>query len=149
MIYDQIKNIDQYMGLSDNLDKAFRFIQSTDLNSLPIGKLELEKDILFVNVMSVEGSESNTDSFEVHKRYIDIQIDLDGTEIIELGIGELEETIPMNEEADCGFYNAKNNIPCILGEGRFLLLMPGEMHRPNVKMPGHDFRKKCVFKVLQ
>lgn len=147
MIYDQIINIHKYMGISENLDKAFHYILNTDLKSLPLGKTEIDADKLFVNVMSVEGSESNANYFEVHKKYIDIQIDLDGTEIIEFGIGDFAEAIPMNEETDCGFYDAGNYVPCIMGEGKFLVLMPGEVHKPLVKIPGQDIKKKCVFKV--
>lgn len=149
MIYDQIANIQKYMGISENLDKAFNFIISTDLKSLPPGEAKVDGEKLFVNVMSVEGSEGNSKYFEVHEKYIDIQIDLDGTEMIEIGIGGLEEKIPMNEETDCGFYEAGDYVPCILGEGRFLVLMPGEVHKPMVKIPGLEIKKKCVFKVLQ
>lgn len=148
MIYDQIVNIQKYMGISENLDDAFRYIQSTDLRSLPLGKTIINGDKIFVNVMSVEESSSNTNDFEVHKKYIDIQIDLDGAEIVELGIDGLEEKIPVDKETDCGFYNAKNYVSCTLGEERFLVIMPGEVHKPMVKIPGFKIKKKCVFKVL-
>ena len=38
MIYDEIKNIERYRGISKNLDTAIDFLEKTDLNSLPLGK---------------------------------------------------------------------------------------------------------------
>lgn len=148
MIYDRIENISKYMGISKNLDKAFRFIQSTDLRSLPQGKTKIDGDNLFVNVMAVDKNQIDAEYFEVHKKYIDIHIDLDGTEIVQLGISGLEERAPIDDETDCGFYSSESHVSYILGEGRFILLMPGEIHKPMVRIPERELKKKCVFKVL-
>ncbi|MFR3858014.1 MAG: YhcH/YjgK/YiaL family protein [Faecalibacterium sp.] len=34
-----------------------------------------------------------------------------------------------------------------LGEGRFVLFFPGELHRPGVEMPGCDRVRKAVVKI--
>ena len=38
MIYDKLSEIARYRGLSENLDMGIRFLQSTDLFSLPMGR---------------------------------------------------------------------------------------------------------------
>ena len=41
MIYDKLSEIARYRGLSENLDMGIRFLQSTDLFSLPMGRTEI------------------------------------------------------------------------------------------------------------
>ena len=41
MIYDELKNIARYKGISLYLDKAIEFLEKTDLASLPIGRTEI------------------------------------------------------------------------------------------------------------
>ena len=53
MIYDEIKNISRYRGISSNLDTAIDFLEKTDLKSLPLGKTEILDDKVFANVMEV------------------------------------------------------------------------------------------------
>ena len=41
MIYDKLSNAKRYLGISENLDVALRFIAEHDLNELPLGKTEI------------------------------------------------------------------------------------------------------------
>ena len=38
MIYDKRAELARYVGLSPNLDAAIRFLQTTDLTALPMGR---------------------------------------------------------------------------------------------------------------
>ena len=38
MIYDEIRNISRYRGISSNLDVAIDFLEKTELNNLPLEK---------------------------------------------------------------------------------------------------------------
>ena len=94
MIYDEIKNISRYRGISSNLDTAIDFLEKTDLKSLPLGKTEILDDKVFANVMEVQAKDEEELSFEIHKKYMDIQIDVEGTELILIGLGEFTEKEP-------------------------------------------------------
>ena len=41
MIYDKRAELARYFGLSPNLDAAIRFLQTTDLSALPMGRTEI------------------------------------------------------------------------------------------------------------
>ena len=114
MIYDEIKNISRYRGISSNLDTAIDFLEKTDLKSLPLGKTEILDDKVFANVMEVQAKDEEELSFEIHKKYMDIQIDVEGTELILIGLGEFTEKEPFSEERDFGSCTAEKSARMIM-----------------------------------
>ena len=82
MIYDLLENIGRYRGICPNLDTAIRFLMDTDLNTLPTGKTEIDGDRVYLQIMDAVTHELTEDSYEIHRAYMDIQIDLDGCEVI-------------------------------------------------------------------
>ena len=85
MIFDQLAHIKAYQGISRNLDTAIAFITSHNLQELPMGRTEINGTQVFLNKMEAETAPETAKQYEVHKKYMDIQIDLIGTEIIEIG----------------------------------------------------------------
>ena len=86
MIYDLLVNIGNYRGMNRNLDKAIDYLMTVDINTLPLGKTEIDGDRVFLQVMEARTHELTDESYEVHRDYMDIQIDIDGCEVIETGI---------------------------------------------------------------
>lgn len=78
MIYDLVENIGRYRGICPNLDTAIRFLMDTDLNTLPTGKTEIDGERVYLQIMDAVPHELTEDSYEIHRAYMDIQIDLDG-----------------------------------------------------------------------
>lgn len=147
MIYDTIENIKKYKGMSKNLDTAIDFIIKTDLTKLPLGQTKVDSDRVFVNVMDANAQDRDNLNFEIHSRYIDIQLDLEGKEIVDIGCGTIEEIQPIDELKDIGFYQSDNYSSCILGPGRFIVCMNGEPHKPGVRTSEQTVLRKCVVKV--
>ena len=56
--------------------KALEYIQTTDLNSLPLGKHLIDGENLFVNIVDSDMKTPQQARLEVHDKYIDIQIPL-------------------------------------------------------------------------
>ena len=79
MIFDKIEHADRYFGISENLDKAFRFMMNTDLSALEDGKHVIDGENVFVNVMQAV-TKADKNEYEFHEQYYDIQIDLTGAE---------------------------------------------------------------------
>lgn len=79
MIADTMKNIEKYRGLSKNLDTAIAFLKEYDLSSLPDGKTVVDEARVFVNVMEADLREAEDAAYEYHKKYADIQINIDGS----------------------------------------------------------------------
>ena len=147
MIYDVIKNVGKYRGQSIWLDKAISFLETTDLNSLPIGRTEIEKDKVFVNVMEAEAREEDELKFELHKKYMDIQIDIEGSENIKVGFDVKNIVEVYKEEIDLEFVDCTEVITCSLGKERFIICMADEPHKPGIATGDNTYLKKCVVKV--
>ena len=50
-------------------------------------------------------------------------------------------------QPDIGKKDSEDSVFGALGEGRFVLFFPGELHRPGVEMPGCDRVRKAVVKI--
>ncbi len=147
MIYDKIENIGRYRGMSERLDKAIDFLRSTNLEALPLGRTEIDGSHVFANVMEAAAGDEETNKFEIHRRYMDIQIDLEGTEIIQVGLDPARVLDAYQEETDFGTVVCEKDTSCVMGPGRFIICMAREPHKPGIAA-GPDRRlKKCVIKV--
>lgn len=147
MIYDMLNNISNYRGFSVWFDKAIDFLEQIDLNSLPLGKTEIFEDKVFANVMKAEAKNENEVDYEIHKKYMDIQIDLEGTERILIGGVPTGEIKAFEEAIDFGTVVCEEAASLIMGPGRFVLCMGQEPHKPGIAVLEERGLKKCVIKV--
>ena len=148
MICDALENLNRYRGLHKNLETAIDYLTAYyvahDLSDLPLGRTEVDGENVFINVMEAE---LNPDSarLEYHKKYADLQIDLTG------GEGWGYATAPGEEvgtfTGDIGFQNSPDAVTGSLGEGRFVLFFPGELHKPGVARPECTKVRKAVVKI--
>mgnify|MGYP002724179125 CR=1 FL=1 len=130
MIVDSFDYIACYKGLHPNLDKAIDWLNSHTLDALENGKTIIDGENVFVNVMDA-----------------DLQIDLTGSE--HLGwASEGTEQGEFDEENDFGLRTGPEHCGMTLGEGRFAVFFPGELHKPSCKTPGCDHVRKAVVKIL-
>ena len=86
-------------------------------------------------------------AFEYHRRYADLQIDLTGGEYLGWASEGKDEGV-FDETADCGFKSAPDHCGMTLGDGRFAIFFPGELHKPSCKSEGCDHVRKAVVKIL-
>lgn len=149
MIYDRLENLEQYTGLFEPLDTAIAWIAEHDLNQLPLGRTEIDGDKVFVTVSECATRSSEEAQFETHSNYMDLQVDLQGVELFEVSLSELEEVRPYNEENDIAFYTAELSSASVLGPERFVIFMTEEAHKPAIHAVGCDSVKKAVFKIAR
>ncbi|MBR6771275.1 MAG: YhcH/YjgK/YiaL family protein [Lachnospiraceae bacterium] len=147
MIYDKIENIKNYKGISKWLDAAVDFLEKTDLSTLPMGKTVICEDHVFINVMEAETLPEDKVFFEIHKKYMDIQIDIEGTEMLQIGLDRGTVVKEYQEEIDFGSFECSLSASCILGPGRFVICMTEEPHKPTLTYGQAGKVKKCVIKV--
>ena len=147
MIFDRIENAGRYMGISENLDKALRFMMETDLSSLENGRHEIDGDNVFVNVMEAV-TKAGKCEYEFHEKYYDIQIDLVGNEDVLFSTEYQEITKPYQEDGDIGMGTCKCEALCHLGQGKFVVCEPTEPHLPGAAADGKEQEiRKAVIKV--
>lgn len=147
MIYDKMSHLKLYKGMNRNLDTAIDFIVSHDLNELPVGKTVVDQDNVFINIMETSAAPVGERQYEVHKNYMDIQMDLAGMERVDTGDSAAAEYISYNEESDVGNVTTADLGSCLIGPENFIICMAGEPHKPNIAVDDNLFLKKAVCKV--
>ena len=147
MIYDHIKNIGLYKGLSPALDEALTYIETVPPD-VEVGTHPLE---LGVKAVVSEGTTSlvNPRGYEAHRKYADVQLALVGTELIRCKpLPQVSETIPYDEAKDAAHYADCPGADMVIGEGYFLVVFPDDAHEPGLAPGGIPAPvKKVVMKV--
>ncbi len=149
MIFDKLTNIDLYRGLYPNLDIAIDYIKKGEYTALPVGKHEIAGEDVFVSVIELEGKDIETTPFEIHKKYLDIHVDITGCEIIGTGDMGHVKASDFDVERDLGFVECESKVTCHISPEDFYICMLDEPHKPACAAPGQlSPIKKCIFKVL-
>ena len=145
MIVDSLDYIACYKGLHPNLDKAIDWLNSHTLDALENGKTIIDGENVFVNVMDADLRDADGAAFEYHRRYADLQIDITGGE----GWGYTNAAGPEVGQfsGDCGFQDSASVVSGALGEGRFVLFFPTELHKPGLVQDGCANVRKAVVKI--
>ena len=68
-------------------------------------KTDVYKRQVYVTVMEAEPTPGEGRAFETHSRYMDLQMDLEGAELCEVALGDVEEAEPYDEEKDFALWN--------------------------------------------
>ncbi len=147
MIYDKLENIGLYKGFHPNVDLAIQFILEHDLSSLSPGKTEIAGDQVYVNVQDTTARPFETRKYEVHQEYMDLQIDLTGMEMIQIGNSSAMEMVSFDSVKDAGTVKCHHLTSCIMGPDRFILCMPMEPHKACIAIDENTVIRKCVFKI--
>ena len=142
MICDRLENLPRYRGMLPALDAMIDFAAAHDVNTLPLGRTDIDGDHAFVNVMEFDFVPAN--KWESHARYADLQLSLSGGETIGyLPVDRLPDWQDWN--GDIRFQeDAGIGIPLKLDAGMFALLFPWDAHKPSL---GEGRGKKAVFKL--
>ena len=132
MIYDTLENAGYYYGISPLMKKALEYLTTTDLASLPEGKIEIDGDNVFANVSKGKTKPHSEAKMEAHRKYIDIQYNINAKEdvlcwFLKMAKGVLEE----HPERDLWFYESKGR-PITIGTSRFVILFPTDTHAPGL-----------------
>ena len=149
MICDALEHLGRYRGLHRNFDTAIDYLTAYhvahELAELPLGRTDVDGENVFINVMDADLHPDEGSHPEYHKKYADLQLDLTGSEgwgYTNLPGGEIGEF-----KGDIGFQDSPDAVTGSLGEGRFVLFFPGELHKPGVARPGCAKVRKAVIKI--
>ena len=136
-----------YLGLSENLDRALELINEDFFASLGDERVDIIPGDVWCTKFSYETISDEESFFEAHEKFLDIHIMLDGSERVEIASpAELELFDSVNEN-DFYAYRGTGRYSLILSPGSFLVVFPDDAHK--IKMHCGEPRKvsKAVFKV--
>ena len=104
MIYDKVANKALYYGCHKNFQMGFDFIQRVIEENLPVGKYELDGKNVYASVQEYI-SKPDSEKFEGHRNYIDIQYVVSGKERMECAESRYCSTMTAyNPEKDVEFF---------------------------------------------
>lgn len=149
MIFDTLKHISAYKGLSANMDRAIDFILNTDFSAMPAERFEVDGANVYGFIQEPELRCPADAQFEAHRRYADIQIALTDGEVINyLPLEKVEKWLAFDEEKDIMFSDVdEKGIAVPVNAGEFMMLFPQDAHMPCLKGCAEKNRK-VVIKVL-
>ncbi len=148
MIYDNFSNLSAYKGFSKGLDRVIEWAKTNKVEDLPLGRTEIEGNKVFVNVMIAEPHPEEGAHYEVHHKYMDLQMDVEGCEDFEVPNEFQLGAEGFDEAADIGFGDGPVGDLGHLGNGKFALFLANEPHMPTLCAGDCKQVKKAVFKIL-
>ena len=146
MIADTLDNSLLYRGLSPRIALAFDYLNCTDLRRAATGTVEIDGRRVYAIVQEYSTLERTQATWEAHRKYIDLQHVVSGTERI--GYAHVSRLVP-------GCYDeAKDLLPLsgegdflTLGAGDFMLLFPEDAHMPRIAVDAAEIVRKVVVKI--
>lgn len=152
MIVDDVSNLSRYASAIPRLEVVARFLAGLDLAALKPGRHDIAGDDAYMNVMEYATVPESERKWESHRKYIDVQIVLRGSESIGY--------CPASSLGDDGAYSAEHDAviyggdcePCtrlFVPERGFCAFFPGEAHRPGCDSGHADTSVlKAVVKIM-
>lgn len=149
MLFDKIHNAPQYYNLGVRLSTALKYLMEKDFSAMAAGRYEIDGDRIYALVQEYDTRTRTAGKWEAHRRYIDIQYIVEGTEL--MGYENLENMEFQNQD-----YNPDKDVIIPEGEGSFVkmnagtfaILWPQDAHMPGQAVSEPSGVRKVVIKVL-
>ena len=138
-----------YFKHRDRWDIAFNYLKTTDLQSLDVGRHEIDADNVFALRADYISKEKHEVPFEIHKKYVDLQYLISGIEIMSITteINKAEIHTFYDESIDKEFMTIDESPHYVATPDRFFLFFPSDLHRTDIKLFENSPVKKIVIKV--
>lgn len=151
MIITTLDTLARYRGLSPDLDTAFDWLESGAWKDLPVGKHTIDGTRVFALAQAYETKAEEDARYEAHRKYLDIQMLVEGEEyILAAPTASLEVTVPYSEEKECLLLADPATKPqrIVLVPGVLAILYPEDAHKPSLRTGnGPSPARKVVMKV--
>ena len=106
MIYDMLDNMKLYSAISPRLRAALEFARNFDATG-PEGRFDMDSEDMYGLVAAYDTKDAAELAFESHEKYADVQILLEGSEYIDVSVGEqLAVRQAYSEDTDTALWEA-------------------------------------------
>ena len=150
MITDSLNNLYKYENLVPYLKDIVNYLKNNNLSLLNGGRYEILGNSVFVLIQEYHTQPASEKFMESHKKYIDIQIVLDGQEFMGYSPKELLKVKdPYNNENDIIFYenDLKEESYINVRKDHFCIFFPEDSHKPGLHLSVVRRVRKAVIKV--
>lgn len=146
MVVDSIKHASLYISLSPGVEIALRYLSSTELTKLEVGRYELDCGCYAI-VQDYETVPREEKRWEAHRKYIDVQFIAGGSELMGYApCSALKSVEPYDDAKDIEWFEGDGSF--VPAEARtFVILYPHDAHMPGVADGSPGPVRKVVVKV--
>jgi YhcH/YjgK/YiaL family protein len=145
VILDRLEESHRYQAIHPLFARAFEFLRRENLRALATGRHDLDGDRLYVKIDDVMGRGHEGARLEAHRRYIDIQVTLEGDEAIGWRpLAACRAPGPFDSTADVGFFEDSPETWFAVHAGSFAIFFPEDAHAP---LAAQGRVKKAIVKV--
>ena len=145
---DVADNLGLYGNLGVRLARALALLAEREIATAGLGRHEVGDSSLFFFVQSYVTRPRDQGVWESHRKYIDVQLVVEGVERIGWAPAPLlSVTQPYNPEEDVTLYTGDGDF-IVARPGTFLVLWPEDGHMPGIAVADPVKVRKVVVKVL-
>ena len=146
MIIGNLQNSSRIESLHPMFSTLFDYVKAHDFLQLPLGRVSISEDNLFILNVELEGADENIQPLEMHRLYIDVHIVLEGKE--KIGWKAIEDLSGLSKaydaSGDCALSSDRPTTWVDLLPGQFAIVYPEDPHAPAV---GTGKIRKLIAKV--
>ena len=150
MLIGDLTRVDFKFGLPKVIAETCEYLKGLDLEKLDVGRHDIT-DQIYMNVMEPELAEADSKQAELHHKYLDIQVLIQGVENIEFGVTypDLTKYDAYREDDDYQLTpQIENKSTLTLVPNMFVVFYPYEPHKHLCNVYGKSAKiKKLVVKV--
>ena len=133
MILDLLENAPSYRGHHLLIADALSYLANTDFSRVPEGRHTLDGERLFALVQRYRTKPIRQAKWEAHRRYVDVQYIIGGTE--RMGYAPLDSRLTIQQaydpDKDIVFFHAQGDFFQVR-RGMFVLFGPQDVHAPGL-----------------
>ena len=145
MICASLTDAAAYRGIHPRLDRVLELLTPDYLASVGTERRELDGEALFVTRFDVSTVRDEARLFEYHRRYLDVFTLAEGCERVDIARPEALTLREQREDYWGCAGEAEQSV--ILRPGSFLVLFPGDAHRPGMAPAQPEAVSRIVFKI--
>jgi len=134
IIINKLQHAERYLKMHPAFEKAFTFLRQDGLAELSKGRYKIDGDRLFCIIDKSPGRSHSEAKLEAHRKYIDIQYVIAGTD--EMGWKPTADCklidAEYDDDKDIMFFNDQPNSWTPVPAGSFVIFFPQDAHAPLV-----------------
>lgn len=128
MIQGTMFDYTRYWGMNSVLPQVFKYITSVDWVKMEPGRHEIAGTDVYIN-LDINRQKDVSDTFEAHRKYIDLQFIIDGDEeILYAPLQNLSIHREYNEEKDICLLKGTEYSTLVLHTNEWVIFYPDDAH---------------------
>ena len=149
MIVDTLDNTDLYPKLAEpDFAAAIAFLRSADAAAGESGSYPIDGERVYAIIQEYDTRSSEDVRWEAHRRYVDLQYVVSGTEAIYWSpVSTLTMGGVYDDANDATMFDDGGGSPIRMLPGSFVVLFPGDAHRPCCSVGEPEPVRKVVVKI--